>query len=1132
MNKLRKNFVSVQKTLKVKEFIDGYSVSNGCDKCQVLPLIMARCKKWLFFDPTETATRYRARNQKRGERQVKELNIKRRLITIYMMLFILVSSPGIAEETLSLGLKTERTKDKENVEEAARWDERGAEYFKNKEYSRAIEAVLKAVELNPSEMKYVVNLAQSYRLAEKFVKAENVLNNALTVFTSDENQKILKNEIANVYYNWAKDDEKKKDYVGALKHYEAAHDIVKVYFPSRVPIALENIGTLYYYNLFQTEKAIECFEKALIYTRLFNNIYGEAMVLKRLGDAYRDSGQNEKALECYEKALIIQKSREDKHEITYLLNSIGQFYINIGQYQKALNYLKRALQLREELGGSNPDGKEFYNIATLYTYKSQYQKGLEYFNKSLQISRSRGNKKLEASSLSSIGIMYSFFCQYQKALEYHKKALLISQEVGDKSEEAHILTHIGFEFYYLRQFRKAIFYAKRALPAYQEGKKRKYEAAALHNIGAAYVSINKRKALKYYEKSLKIKQEIGDIYGEVSTLGNIACIYYEMGHIKKALIVYQRALILAHTVGNKEKVAWILKYLMKYWNSAGKSRLSIFYGKFALNLFQELRKNILKINRSYQETYFENKRSFYRSLTDIFIATGQLTVAQQVLDILKEDELYDFRSVKHTRARTFSTHVDFNYFEKQWVEKYNELMEKLAKDHKEHQLLKIKTNRNDTDERQFKQLELKIEENKKNYGSFMAKMEEAFDGYESETQKIRTSKENLNEDINELQEFMSYLDKMGNNKNVALQYIVYEDRILIILTTSSSQKVIKIKINEEHLNRMVMSYRYLMMELGRGTIPVDKNVDVEIKRFKIIKKFEKDFYNMIFKAVDNDLKRYGATNLLVSLDGVLRYLPIGTFYDGKNYLLQKYRITIITKSSLKNIKDKSLGEKRILGLGASQGGHGYPPLPNVPAEIRFIVDDEEKGYKGLIEGKAFIDKEFTKSIMIEQLKSEKFPWVHIASHFQFSPIDEQKNQLLLGDGKLMKLSDIRLMGKIFEKVELLVLSACQTGVGGNGEEIEGFGELAQQGGAKCVVASLWPVADESTKDLMITFYSLLTEGNVSSKIEALRLAQLELAGLEDLLVKDKPLLPKSKEQHSKYSYSYYWGPFIMIGDSR
>ena len=132
----------------------------------------------------------------------------------------------------------------------------------------------------------------------------------------------------------------------------------------------------------------------------------------------------------------------------------------------------------------------------------------------------------------------------------------------------------------------------------------------------------------------------------------------------------------------------------------------------------------------------------------------------------------------------------------------------------------------------------------------------------------------------------------------------------------------------------------------------------------------------------------------------------------------------------------------------------------------------------------------------------------------------------------MKLSEIRRLGKLFDNVKLLVLSACQTGVGGNGEEIDGFGELAQQSGAKSVIASLWPVADESTKELMVNFYHIMKEGKVTSKIEALRQAQLELAGLEDLLQKDKSNVKQAIRQKTKYASSYFWGPFIMIGNWR
>jgi CHAT domain-containing protein len=241
-------------------------------------------------------------------------------------------------------------------------------------------------------------------------------------------------------------------------------------------------------------------------------------------------------------------------------------------------------------------------------------------------------------------------------------------------------------------------------------------------------------------------------------------------------------------------------------------------------------------------------------------------------------------------------------------------------------------------------------------------------------------------------------------------------------------------------------------------------------------------------------------------------------------------MTLFTTSSLARIQLEPGEKRKILGLGASSGGSGFQPLPNVKEEIRLIVKDKNKGFNGVINGKALLDNDFTKDTFVKQLRTEDFPLVHISSHFKFSPGDETKNFLLMGDGSIMNLAEIRHKGNIFHNVELLMLAACETAIGGgNGLEIDGFGELAQQSGAKAVVASLWKVRDQSTKDLMVKFYRVLKEKKVTSKIEALRQAQLELAGLDDLLDKNNIMKKKKK---SKYSHPYYWGPFIMIGNWR
>jgi CHAT domain-containing protein/Tfp pilus assembly protein PilF len=107
--------------------------------------------------------------------------------------------------------------------------------------------------------------------------------------------------------------------------------------------------------------------------------------------------------------------------------------------------------------------------------------------------------------------------------------------------------------------------------------------------------------------------------------------------------------------------------------------------------------------------------------------------------------------------------------------------------------------------------------------------------------------------------------------------------------------------------------------------------------------------------------------------------------------------------------------------------------------------------------------------------------------------------------------------EIFEQVrldaDLVTLSACGTALGKemSGEGILGLTRAFQYAGARTVLASLWPVADESTSTLMRSFYGYLKQGQ--SKDRALRAAQLDMI-------------------KSGASHPYRWAAFQLVGDWR
>jgi tetratricopeptide (TPR) repeat protein len=176
------------------------------------------------------------------------------------------------------------------------------------------------------------------------------------------------------------------------------------------------------------------------------------------------------------------------------------------------------------------------------------------------------------------------------------------------------------------------------------------------------------------------------------------------------------------------------------------------------------------------------------------------------------------------------------------------------------------------------------------------------------------------------------------------------------------------------------------------------------------------------------------------------------------------------------------------------------------------------------------------------------PVLHIASHFRFLPGSDE-SFLLLGDGSGLTLRQLRTEMPRLTGVDLLTLSACETAVGGglkaDGREVEGLGVLAQRRGARSVLASLWPVEDASTGDLMAKFYQH-RQAQGLNKAQALRQAQLallhggtaptvvsppELRGASAVRTAEPPPpVADTPDPRRPFAHPFFWAPFILMGN--
>ena len=347
-------------------------------------------------------------------------------------------------------------------------------------------------------------------------------------------------------------------------------------------------------------------------------------------------------------------------------------------------------------------------------------------------------------------------------------------------------------------------------------------------------------------------------------------------------------------------------------------------------------------------------------------------------------------------------------------------------------------------------------------------------------------------------------------------YLLTEHHLRILVTARDTQEEFSIPINSALLQR----------DIGNFLDGIGQRRDVTALSEKL--------YDVIARRVDEFAEKRGVHRLTLWLDGSLRYVPIAALRDGRRFLLEKYVIQIYTPAPESNEAKVRLHSSRwqVRGLGVTKALDVFPALPSMADELCYVVHGPIEGLdsnsvacsapstgNGALNGEGFADAAFTEQRFRGLLTGAgDFSVLHIGTHFRLRPGNALRSFLLLGDGSKLTLDTISNLD--FRAIDLVTLSACETGLGGSrtddGREIEGLSALVQRRGAGRVIASLWQVEDASTSQLMRTLYKSFstTRGDA-----ALGLQQAQLA-------------VRTLKSHSGESYAspYYWAGFFVSGN--
>ena len=244
------------------------------------------------------------------------------------------------------------------------------------------------------------------------------------------------------------------------------------------------------------------------------------------------------------------------------------------------------------------------------------------------------------------------------------------------------------------------------------------------------------------------------------------------------------------------------------------------------------------------------------------------------------------------------------------------------------------------------------------------------------------------------------------------------------------------------------------------------------------------------------------SRLVIVPDVALDQLPFAALVDGRGrFLVEKVAIEVSPSAgSFLTARERArqLGQEEpsVLALGdprvGSQLRPELQPLPAAAEEARVVA----RQYK---RRELLVEQHATKNALLE--RAGRHSVVHFAGHALANPIDPARSSLALaptpGGTDTGALFAFEVSSARFTRTRLVVLAGCDTGAGPQraGEGTASLARAFLAAEVPAVVASLWPVNDARTAELMTRLHERVARGE--DPAAALRAAQLTMLHAKD-----------------------------------
>ncbi|HEY8400733.1 MAG TPA: CHAT domain-containing tetratricopeptide repeat protein, partial [Cytophagaceae bacterium] len=795
-----------------------------------------------------------------------------------------------------------------------------------------------------------------------------------------------------------------------------------------------------------------------------------AQVISNLGLLYHTTGRYATAEEFTLKALNLRKEifkQEENSIYASSINNIGVLYKDMGRYNEAEQLLSKTVAVNEQTLGkkSVPYAISLNNLAMLFQAMGRLNAAEPILKEAITVA---GETLKEKSTnyvrlMVNLALLYQEMGKYPEADDIYQKAIKIKErKLGTNHPDyAHLLNNLASLYMLMNKQGEVETLLKKAMGIYKKkfGENHPSYASTISNLGNFYrVSDRLDEAETYLKQTLQIRKEtLGENHPEyVNALENMALLYWQKGQLQESSLYFDQVLT---------KVSEQINLYFAPMSEAEKTKF-----------WDKVRPKFQRFNAFASEAYKEDptvagKMFNYQLATKALLLNATNKVKNQILSSGDQQLIKEYLS---------------------WLDDKENLARLYTLSKAELQEEKINL---DSLEKAANAKEKALSSKSQLFSS----------GYIPE----KISYEEIRKKLGPQEAVVEIIQLHKFNK-------IFTDTVwyaTLVLTSDRPEPELILLENGNQLEKRYFAYY--------------KNaIRQKVK--------DEHSYQQYWKKVENSISN--KKTIYVSPDGVYNQINLNTLTlpDGR-FLVDVKNVVLVTNSKeiigLKSTTNQSTALTATLVGFPDYGNKGtITPLPGTKAEIEALKKMlASKSYKTTVYTGAEANEEKVKSINAPRI-------LHIATHgFFIKEVEGAENEKVFGielakskENPLLRaglmlagaekaiegtsengiLTAYELMNLLLDNTELVVLSACETGLGDvkNGEGVYGLQRAFQVAGAKSIIMSLWKVNDDATQQLMSSFYKNYLLHN--DKQKAFKSAQLELK--------------------SKFKDPYFWGAFVLV----